>query len=190
LEEKHRPILPCLGWFEPKTWNQKNCEVCAPFAHRAHQRAEKKAAYAADEEIRKRRRNYLPSTYRETDAKKYRTMQDRINAQQRAWRKENPKKSAALSKRYRQRHPQKAKESQAEYHKRLHEHAAAGKILAAIKSMTESKGRVALYLLQHRDAGNDAAREATGATESDKEMFRIRRACGVPGPKGRPRKNL
>ena len=123
LEKKFRPARPCLRNFEfdPKRPRQENCQVCQPFAHRAHQRAQKKAAYAAHPEIKARQRKYLPSTYRDADPKKYRAMQDAINTHQREWRKDNPAKSASRSARYRKKHPQKAKESQQQYHKRLHD---------------------------------------------------------------------
>ena len=132
LKAKFRPALPCLRWFRPKAHAsaQKYCEVCRPFAEKAMSRARKNREYAANpEKFRARARKHLPSTYRETDPKKYRTMQDAVNAKQRAWRQTNPQQSAACSARYRGKNPEKAKQSQVKYHKGLHELAALGKKL-------------------------------------------------------------
>jgi len=48
LEEKYRPKSACLGDFEPNSPNQKNCEICKPFARRAHNAIEANAKYQAD----------------------------------------------------------------------------------------------------------------------------------------------
>jgi hypothetical protein len=45
-------------------------------------------------------------------------------------------------------------------------------------------------LLDHPEWGNDRVREAAGSDLSDNTMVRVRRKVGVPGPKGRPAKNL
>jgi hypothetical protein len=121
-----------LRWFQPKprASSQKSCSVCQPFAKKATDRARAKRLYSANpDKFRARARKHLPSTYREIDAKKYRTMQDAINARERAWRQTNPQKSAACSARYRRNNPEKAKQSQVKYHKGLHELAARGKKL-------------------------------------------------------------
>jgi hypothetical protein len=48
MEEKYRPKSPCLNEFEPSSPNQRNCDVCRPFARRAHNAVEANAKYQAD----------------------------------------------------------------------------------------------------------------------------------------------
>ena len=48
LEEKYRPKSACLGEFEPSSPNQKNCEICRPFARRAHNAIQANAKYRTD----------------------------------------------------------------------------------------------------------------------------------------------
>jgi hypothetical protein len=48
LKEKYRPTSPCLNEFEPNSPNQKNCEICRPFARKAHNAIEAASKYRAD----------------------------------------------------------------------------------------------------------------------------------------------
>lgn len=59
LKEKYRPTSPCLEEFEPKSPNQKNCEICQPFARRARNASEANAKYqAAPKKFARRAQQY------------------------------------------------------------------------------------------------------------------------------------
>lgn len=89
----------CLRQFEPKSPNQKNCDVCQKPAKRARNLAHALAAYRADpEKYRKRRRQQRakdPEAARTAARLYHAANRERINATERAQRLRNGKKYAA-----------------------------------------------------------------------------------------------
>lgn len=173
-----------------------HCAFHQALTARENARAVKKRAYDTNpEKFRKRARRYLPSTFKNTEPKKYREMQDAVNARQRAWRLKHPKKSAATSRRYRTNHPERVKKIQVDYHRRLHNAAAIGKIIEKLKSKPLPWRLMVPLLLQDRHLSNAELRDLTDTKQistrlSEGAMNRLRKFCGVPGPKGRRRKKL
>jgi hypothetical protein len=115
-------------------------------------------------------------------------MQNAINARQRAWREANPEKSAACSARYRRNNPRKAKESQANYHERLHNSVAEARrlkeLLADLSSKPIAWQRAVPILLANPDLSNERIQTLAAVTLSKETIRKMRRAYGLPPTKG------
>jgi hypothetical protein len=199
----------CLGEFEPKSPNQKNCKVCQADAKRARNLATALAAYAANPEFfRAKARAQRAKDPAATKAKKnaYRTAnKDRLNANERARRAldrekyaakqrakyaADPVKYRALGKRSREKHKAEILPRDRARAKLQRELAKEAMIIRGLSSKPASWQKIVPMLLLHREMSNAEVQKLAGTDLSKETMRRLRDHCGVPGPKGRLRKSL